>query len=120
MGKFLKKKNGLLIKKRLPTKSQRLNTNYGDTLDTMFEDRWHKKDIVRVVSVEKKIVTSREKIPKSDSSLGGVVVTGFIDIEKLIELKQKHSRRNRTIFLEKLLPFQILELELEKDCDCEE
>lgn len=119
MHKFAKRRHGLLIKKRLPTKSQQLDTSYEDRLDTLFEDRWDKKNIVRVTTVGKEIITGKEKIPRSDSSFGGEVITGFIDIEKLIELKDRHSRK-RTIFLEKLLPFQILELELEKERGYEE
>ncbi|WP_312469771.1 hypothetical protein [Neobacillus sp.] len=81
-------------------------------LDELFPDNWHDKDHIKVTTVGQMIITENIEIPKSETVLGGTVLTGFVDIEKLIRVKDK---RNRIFFLEKILPFQVLELELDNE-----
>ncbi|WP_103652711.1 hypothetical protein [Bacillus thuringiensis] len=55
-------------------------------------------------------------IPKDkDAGICGVVLTGFIDVEKLITVK--HNYKEEKLFLEKKLPFYIVLLNLRTQND---
>ncbi|MGE6618780.1 hypothetical protein [Bacillus mycoides] len=51
-------------------------------------------------------------IPKDEQAgiQGGIALTGFIDVEKIITVKYNHHKKK--LFLEKKLPFQIVILNL--------
>lgn len=63
-----------------------------------------------IAATEIAIESSCQQIPKGSGIEGGVVCTGFIDIEKI--LRRTHCHRGKHIvtnfFLEKKLPFQVL------------
>ncbi len=63
-------------------------------------------DWIQVHEVGHEVVTEEITIPSSDGVRGGIAVTGFFDVEKIICI------RGKTFFLEKKLPFQILLLHL--------
>jgi len=73
---------------------------------------------IEVEEVSKQIITESTKIGSSDGILGGIAITGFIDVEKLIK---RHGKMPKVIFLEKKLPFSLLFLSLDtasgKNCD---
>ncbi|MFF0825539.1 hypothetical protein ACFYU8_08085 [Brevibacillus sp. NPDC003359] len=71
-----------------------------------------RKKNVKVVPIETKIIAKSSIISPCDTVGEGVVLTGFIDVEKLIKIRDK-CEGERVIFLEKKLPFQILIVELE-------
>lgn len=48
------------------------------------------------------VVSNAQEIPRSPGLNGGVAITGFVDVEKLI------SVGHRKFFIEKKLPFQIV------------
>lgn len=76
----------------------------------------HDSGNVKVIPVETKITVDATTVPSTDSVRDGVALTGFIDVEKLIEIKDDcHGDDDKTLFLEKKLPFQVLILELENN-----
>lgn len=66
-------------------------------------------DFVRVREIGKQVITDCETIPATNGICGGVVCTGFIDVEKIIF----PGYCKPPVFLEKKLPFQILLLTLD-------
>ncbi len=104
-----KRKPGIWVNRHLPTKNLTLKNHISSIQD---EDIFlHHRGEIQVISVDKKIISKHEHLGD-----GSKVLTGFIDIEKLIKIKNECGE-SRVIFLEKILPYQILELELET---CEE
>ncbi len=100
-----KKKSGIWVNRHLPTKNLKLKNNITSLQDEDFF--LHHHGDVQVISVDKKIISKHEHLGD-----GSKVLTGFIDIEKIIKVKNECGD-SRVIFLEKILPYQILELELE-------
>jgi hypothetical protein len=70
------------------------------------------KNYVIIEEVSKDIITNKTSIPATDGVLGGVAVTGFVDVEKLIHIYAP-AKKQKTIFLEKKLPFSYVVLALE-------
>lgn len=100
-----RRKNGCWINKNLPTNTIKKKTNkpfYFDEDDKFF----HRHGKVQVISVSQKIIEKHEHIGD-----GSKVLTGFVDIEKLVRVKDKCGETH-VFLLEKILPFQILELEI--------
>ncbi|KYO66664.1 hypothetical protein [Thermovenabulum gondwanense] len=70
-------------------------------------------DSVKTVVVEevsKQIIENATPIPCSEGILGGVAVTGFIDVEKIIKIC---GYKTKFFFLEKKLPFSYVLLNLD-------
>lgn len=102
--------NGISIRKKLPTKSMR---SWVSSSDSSFDIEDFFDCDVKVISIAKKIISNTTEITESESSLGGCVQTGFVDIKKLLCVTDKYSGSKRIVFfLEKILPFQVLQLEL--------
>ena len=62
-----------------------------------------------VRDIKTEVVEHCQSIPESEGIEGGVVCTGFLDVEKLIGV------HHHTFFLEKKLPFQIVIITLEDE-----
>lgn len=92
--KYQKKRNGLIIRNHFPT--------------TSVMRREHGGIKVKDITSDEKIIAESIIIPESSATPGGSVTVGFLDVEKLIEFKQ--GRKKRVVYLEKILPFQVLEL----------
>jgi hypothetical protein len=71
---------------------------------------------VYVEDISKDILYKSVEIPASDGILGGVAVTGFVDVEKLIHIYVPCYDK-KTLFLEKKLPFSYLILSLDPPAD---
>ncbi len=71
---------------------------------------YEKEFEVHVDEIATKIECESCCIPKDkDAGIhGGIALTGFIDVEKLITVKYNHKKEK--LFLEKKLPFQIVVL----------
>ncbi|MDP4144194.1 MAG: hypothetical protein Q8936_06865 [Bacillota bacterium] len=67
---------------------------------------------VEVEEIDKRIISDVTDICPTDGITGGVAITGFIDVEKLIHIK-KGCHGKKTIFLEKKLPFSYLMVSLD-------
>lgn len=57
-------------------------------------------------------VQSFGSVPGGDI-LGGLAITGFVEVEKTLSFQNTTFNRPRTIFLEKKLPFQIFILDID-------
>lgn len=71
------------------------------------------KESIKTVVVEevnKQIIKNATTIPCSEGELGGIAVTGFIDVEKLIKVC---GYKTKFYFLEKKLPFSYVLLNLD-------
>lgn len=69
---------------------------------------------VRVCPVSQDVTIECHTLPESEDTGGGVLCTGFLDVEKLIVIKNKHHHhpKETVLLLEKKLPFQLLILRL--------
>jgi hypothetical protein len=66
---------------------------------------------VVVEEISKQIIVDQANILPANGLLGGTALTGFIDIEKLIHIK--NCEKPLTLFLEKKLPFSVVVLSLD-------
>jgi hypothetical protein len=74
-----------------------------------------KKD-VEIEQVKTEVTTDVVRIPCTDGITGGFALTGFIDIEDIIKIK-KCPWNEKTLFLEKKLPFSVVVIGLETGKD---
>ncbi|MCL6517183.1 hypothetical protein [Alicyclobacillus sp.] len=101
------------IRSPLPTESRR---GFADSPRHSFEDTGEEAGgcapRVRVTTLSERVITRR---CRTDGD--AEVQVGFLDIEKLIEVSETCGR-TRWIFLEKILPFQVLSVDLcEESCE---
>lgn len=70
-----------------------------------------------IETTQVEIKSECHKIPKGKGFLGGVICTGFIDVEKVLRHVILHKRRLDTthFLLEKKLPFQVVLLAFDED-----
>jgi len=68
--------------------------------------------LIDVEEIGIRIVIEPATVLPTDGILGGTVLTGFIDVEKLIHIK-KCGKPVKTLFLEKKLPFSIVILSID-------
>lgn len=68
---------------------------------------------VYVDEVNKQIITNVEKLPCTEGTNGGFLLTGFIDIEKIIY--SDWYGKSKATFLEKKFPFSVLVLPIAKE-----
>ncbi len=102
---FKKERPGLYLRDKLPTKSRK----------SLFYQQ--EKTHVHVLPIDEKIISDMAIISSEDASLSGSALTGFLDIEKLIEVNSCDGFCKKTYFLEKIVPFQVLQLDV---TPCEE
>ncbi|MBP0726678.1 hypothetical protein J5Y03_16085 [Bacillus sp. RG28] len=77
-----------------------------------------KKSKIKVTTINKEIISKTIELPETESTFGGSALFEFINITKLVELKENGQKR--VFLVDQILPFQITELELKsKKCDSE-
>jgi hypothetical protein len=77
-----------------------------------------KKSKIKVTTIKKEIISKVIELPESESTFAGSALIEFINITKLVELKENDNKR--VFLIDQILPFQITELELKsKKCDLE-
>jgi hypothetical protein len=92
----------------------------GETIESDRIKLWYKEYIEpeKVTIINKEIISKTIQIPESESFLGGSALIEFINITKLIEVKE--GEKKRELLIDLILPSQILELKLKsKRCDSE-
>lgn len=70
------------------------------------------RKFVVVEEIGRDIISDTTDIKRTDGILGGINITGFIDVEKLITI-YSGCYKYKTLFLEKKLPFSIVILSLD-------
>lgn len=72
---------------------------------------------VRVCPISQSVTIECHRLPETQDIGGGVLCTGFFDVEKLIMIKHHddHFTREKVLLMEKKLPFQLLILEVKQE-----